>query len=232
MDYLLSHPLTSLFVVLGSFAVVSAIQKKAGGHAALNPVVWAIIICVAFIQLSGISYDTFMNGAYPVHFLLGPVTVALAVPLYRLMKTIKRDVRAILIAIGFGCLFSAFSAMAIAAMMMASEELQLAVTSKSVTAPIAIEIARKIGTPESLAVLFVFATNIPWLLFSGLFFKIGGIKDERAKGLALGTVCHGLGAARAFQISEKAGTYSVIGMSVMGILSGLLLPIIILTFFK
>lgn len=232
IDFLLTHPLTSLFVVLGSFAAVSALQKKVGGHAALNPVIWSIIICVVFIRISGISYDTFMNGAAPVHFLLGPVTVALAIPLYRLASMIKQDARALLIAIGFACLFSAFSAMGIAAALMASEELRLAVTSKSVTAPIAIEIARKIGTPESLAVLFVFATNIPWLLFTGVFFKIGNIKGEREQGLTLGTVCHGLGVARAFQISEKAGTYSVIGMSVMGILSGLLLPILILTFFK
>lgn len=232
MEYLLMHPLTSLLVTLGSFAGFSALQKRVGGHAALNPVVWAILSCVAFIQLSGISYEVFMRGAAPVHFLLGPVTVALAVPLYRLLGMIRKDARAILTAIGFACLFSAFSAMGLATLMMASEEMRLAIASKSVTAPIAIEIAGKIGAPGSLAVLFVFATNIPWLLFTGYIFKIARIKDERAQGLALGTTCHGLGAARAFQISETAGTYSVIGMSVMGILSGVLLPILILSFFK
>jgi len=171
-----------------------------------------------------------MNGAGIIHFLLGPVTVALAVPLYRLMGMIKADARAILLSVGFACLISAFAAFGIMNVMDASQDMQLAVTSKSVTAPIAIEIANKIGTPASLAVLFVFATNIPWILFSGLIFKSINMRDERAQGLALGTVCHGLGVARAFQVSEICGTYSVIGMSLMGIISGVLLPILILSF--
>ena len=175
-----------------------------------------------------------MEGAGFIHFLLGPVTVALAVPLYRLLSTIQADARAILLSVGGAVLLSAFSAMAIMVFMGASQDMQLAVTSKSVTAPIAIEIANKIGTPESLAVLFVFATNIPWLLMTGYVFKALRIKDDeasqRAQGLALGTVCHGLGVARAFQISQTCGTYAVIGMSLMGILSGILLPILILSF--
>ena len=231
MEFILAHPLTSLLVTLGSFSGFSWLQKRAGGHAALNPVVWAIITCVCFIHFSGIGYETYMDGAAPVHFLLGPVTVALAVPLYRLIDIIRKDAPAILLAIGFACLFSAASAMGIAGMMMASEEMRLAIASKSVTAPIAIEIAEKIGTPSSLAVLFVFMTNIPWLLFTGFLFKALRVKDERTQGLALGTVCHGLGAARAFQIGETAGTYAVIGMSLMGIFSGLLLPFLILKSF-
>jgi len=230
MSEFLSDPLTSLLVTLVAFYGFGVVQKKAGGHAMLNPVVWAIIVCVCFIQLSGISYETYMNGAGIIHFLLGPVTVALAIPLYRLLSTILKDARAILVTVGIAVILSAFSAFGVMAIMGASTDMQLAVTSKSVTAPIAIEIANKIGTPSSLAVLFVFATNIPWILFTGLIFKSIRIEDERSQGLALGTVCHGLGVARAFQISELCGTYSVIGMSLMGIISGIILPILIIIF--
>lgn len=200
----------------------------------LNPVVWAIIVCVCFLQITGVSYETYMKGAGIIHFLLGPVTVALAVPLYRLLTMITKDARAILITIGAASVISAFSAFGIMWLMNASRDMQLAVTSKSVTAPIAIEIANKVGTPESLAVLFVFATNIPWILLTSFAFKAMRLKDDaqsyRAQGLALGTVCHGLGVARAFQINELCGTYSVIGMSLMGIISGILLPILIMVF--
>lgn len=230
MSGLLENPLTSLLVTLVAFYAFGMLQKKAGGHAMLNPVVWAIVVCVCFVKFSGISYEVYMEGAGIIHFLLGPVTVALAVPLYRLLGMISRDARAILITIAIACLLSAFSAFGVMAIMGASQDMQLAVTSKSVTAPIAIEIANKIGTPSSLAVLFVFATNIPWILFTGFIFKGIGMRDERAQGLALGTVCHGLGVARAFQVSELCGTYSVIGMSLMGIISGILLPILILFF--
>ena len=230
IDFLLSNPLSSLFVTLCAFYGFNLLQKKLGGHSMLNPVVWAIISCVVYIKVSGISYDKYMEGAGIIHFLLGPVTVALAVPLYRLLVMISKDTRAILLTITAACLLSAFSAFGIMVLMGAEQDMQLAVTSKSVTAPIAIGIAEKIGTPESLAVLFVFATNIPWLLFTGFIFKAIRVKDERAQGLALGTVCHGLGVARAFQISELCGTYSVIGMSLMGIISGILLPILIIAF--
>tara|TARA_R110002095_G_scaffold179758_1_gene157210 strand:+ start:164 stop:862 length:699 start_codon:yes stop_codon:yes gene_type:complete len=232
MDHILQHPAVPLLFVLASFAGFSALQKRFKNHAFFNPVIWSILSSVVLIKLSGISYQSYMEGAFPIHFLLGPATVALAVPLYRLLKNIKLDAKAIFVAIGFSSVFSAFSAMGVLIAMSASKDLQLAITSKSVTAPIAIEIAQKLGTPESLAILFVFATNIPWLLFTGLAFKVFRIHDERAQGLALGTTCHGLGAARAFQISEVAGTYSVIGMSLMGIISGLLLPILMIILFK
>lgn len=228
MNSVLENPLTSLLVTLGAFYIFGLLQKKANGHSALNPVVWAIIACVVFIKFSGISYESYMNGAGLIHFLLGPVTVALAVPLYRLIDSIRKDLRAILITIIAACLVSAFSAYAVMALMDASREMSLAITSKSVTAPIAIGIADKIGTPESLAILFVFSTNIPWLLLSGFIFKIIHMQDERAQGLALGVTCHGLGVARAFQVSKTCGTYSVMGMSLMGIISGILLPTLIL----
>ncbi len=228
MTLLLSHPLASLLITLSSFSMFKYLQDKSGGNSLLNPVVWAIITCVIFIKTSGISYETYMNGVSIIHFLLGPVTVALAVPLYRLMSVIKKDILAILLAIGLSCLTAAFSAMLIAYLMEASQDIQRALTSKSVTAPIAIEIANKIGTPESLAIFFVFTTGIPGSLLATFIFKSMKIKDERTQGLALGTTCHGLGTARAFQISETAGTYAIIGMSIMGILSGLFLPALII----
>lgn len=230
MTELLEDPLTSLLVTLCAFYAFGLLQKKTGGHSMLNPVIWAIVTCVCFIKFSGISYAQYMDGANIIHFLLGPVTVALAIPLYRLLGTITKDLFAIFVVISIACVLSAFSALGVMALMEASQEMQLAITSKSVTAPIAIEIARKIGTPESLAVLFVSSTNIPWLLLTGFIFKGIRAKDERAQGLALGTVCHGLGVARAFQISERCGAYSVIGMSLMGIISGILLPILIVVF--
>lgn len=231
MMFLLEHPLTSLLITLLSYHVFGWVQGKVGGHHMLNPVVWAIITCVCFISLSGISYETYMGGAGVIHFLLGPVTVALAVPLYRLLSMIQKDARAILFAILAGCLISAGVAMAVVFALGGVQDIQLAIATKSVTVPIAIDIAEKTGAPESLAVFFVFSTNIPWILLVGYVFRAIRMRDERAQGLALGSVCHGLGVARAFQISQTCGTYSVVGMSLMGILSGLLLPALILRFF-
>ena len=230
MEDLLVHPLTSLLITLCAFYGFSELQKRVGGHSMLNPVVWAILTCVAFIVVSEISYEDYMHGAGVIHILLGPVTVALAVPLYRLFSEIAKQARAILVTVLAACLVSAFGAMGLVELLGGTEEIKLAITSKSVTAPIAIGIAEKIGTVESLAVLFVFATNIPWLLLSTAILKAIGANDEDTQGIALGTVCHGLGVAQAFQIGKRCGTYAVIGMSLMGIFSGVLLPILIIAF--
>lgn len=224
-------PMTSLFVTLAGYSTFTWLQSKANGHSLLNPVVWAIIICVAFISLSGIDYETYMAGAAPIHLMLGPVTVALAVPIYRLWTTIKKDMAGILAAVFVCCFFAALSAMALAIWMEAERDIQLAILSKSVTAPIAIEMAKILETPEALAIFFVFTTGIPGSLLATYIFKIGCVKGDKAQGLALGTTCHGLGVARAFQMSESAGTYAIIGMSLMGIFSGLFIPALILLFF-
>jgi len=228
METIITHPLTSLTLTLSAYSAFTWLQERSGGLAALNPAVWSILLCIAFIRLSGISYETYLEGVAPIDFLLGPVTVALAIPLYRLLDILRSDAKAVLSTVSFACIMSAFSALGFAILFAASEEMRQAILTKSVTAPIAIEIANTTGTPASLAIMFVLATNIPWLLMSGVIFKAIRVSGERAQGLALGAVCHGLGTARAFQISPVAGTYAVIGMSLMGVLSGIILPFVIL----
>ena len=230
IESVLNNPLTSLLLTLCAFYGFSLVQARFRGHSLLNPAIWAIFVCVLFVSLSGVSYETYMDGAGIIHFLLGPATVAFAVPLYRILADIAKDARTFLITVLVACLFSAFGAMAIVALLGGTEDLQLAISSKSVTTPIAIGIAQKIDTPASLAVLFVFAANIPWLLLSAPLFKLIRIKDEDTQGIALGAICHGLGVAQAFQVGKRCGTYAVIGMSLMGIFSGVLLPILIIAF--
>jgi len=232
LHHALTHPLMALLVTLCPYGLFTTLQKHFGGHSLLNPVIWSIGTCVAFIHFTPMTYDLYREGTHPIHLLLGPVTVALAIPLYRLFHVIRQDCFAIGIAIIFSCFFAAFSAVGLCLFMAGSQEMALAIASKSVTAPIAIEIAKKIGTPESLAVFFVFTTGIPGSLLASALFRLCRITDERAQGVALGTTCHGLGTARAFQISEKAGTYAILGMSLMGILSGLILPALLLWLFK
>ena len=230
MDFVLTHPLMMLMVTLGSFLLASHVQKKAGGHALLNPVVVSIILVVLYITLSGISYETYMQGANLIHFLLGPATVALAVPLYKQLQMIRAQSLALGCAVLTACIVSAFVAWALASAMQASQDIQLSIIPKSVTMPIAIGIAEKIGTVPSLAIFFVFTTGILGSLFATLIFQAVKIKDPKAIGFSLGATCHGLGVARAFQYSDIAGTFSVLGMSLMGIISGITMPLAALCF--
>jgi len=226
------HPLTALFVTIGGFLAAQWVQKRLGGHSLLNPVAIAIVFVVIYIVVLDIPYEEYLHNANLIHGLLGPATVALAIPLYKQLALIKKSAVGIVGSVLVACIVAAGVAYYLANLMGATEDIQLSIIPKSVTTPIAIEIAEKIHTSPSLAVFFVFTTGIIGSVIATMIFKMFRIKDEKAIGLSLGATCHGLGVARAFQYSEKAGAFSALGMSLMGIISGVLLPILILTFIK
>lgn len=227
---ILVHPLTALFFTLGSFLVAQKIQKALGGHSLLNPVVMAIALVVIYIYALGIPYEEYLQNVNLIHGLLGPATVALALPLYKQLQQIKNSAFGIVGAVFISSLVAGGVAYFLADFMGAAENIQLSIIPKSATTPIAIGIAEKIGTEPALAVFFVFTTGIIGSLIATTVFNIFRIKDEVAIGLALGTTCHGLGVARALQYSEKAGAFAALGMSLMGIISGIILPILVINF--
>lgn len=230
IDYILTHPHMALFITIGSFLLAQWFQKKMGGYSLLNPIVISIAIVVIYIVTIDISYNDYLNNVNLIHALLGPATVALAVPLYNQLALIKKSAGAIITAILFAVIISAGVAYGLAYAMEASKDVQLSIMSKSVTTAIAIGIAERIGAEPSLAVFFVFTTGIIGSIIATMLFKIFRITNEKAIGLSLGATCHGLGIARAFQCSEKAGAFAVLGMSLMGIISGIILPVIIIYF--
>jgi putative effector of murein hydrolase len=227
---MLTHPLMSLFVTIGSYLLAQWVQKKAGGHSLLNPIVIAIIMVIAYLIYFDIPYPLYLEGVDFMNLLLGSVTVAFAIPLYNQLPLIRQSIVAISIAIFVACFVAAFSAYYLAGFMGASKDIQLAIAEKSVTIAIAISIANKIGADPALSVFFVFTTGIIGSVIATGIFSICKIEDEKAIGLSLGVACHGLGLARAIQYSETAGVFAAIGMSLMGFFSGVILPIVFLQY--
>ena len=229
---ILIHPLMALFITIGSFLTAQWLQNKINGHTLLNPVVISIIIVAAYIVSLDINYEDYLYNVNLIHGFLGPATVALAIPLYHQLHLIKKSALAIGVAVRIASLVAAGVAYFLSNLMGAPEDLQLAIIPKSVTTAIAIGIAEKIGTQPSLAIFFVFTTGIIGSVIATMIFRIFGITDEKAIGLSLGVTCHGLGVARAFQCSEKTGAFAVLGMSLMGIISGITLPMLVLYFIQ
>lgn len=227
-DVMLAHPLMALFITIGSYIFAQWLQKKLGGHSLLNPVVMAIIIVVVYIIIVKIPYQEYLRNVNLIHSLLGPATVALAIPLYNQLSLIRKSAMPIGVAVLFSCLIAAGVAFGIAFLMGASQDIQLSIIPKSATTAIAVSIAEKIRADTSLAVFFVFTTGIIGSAIAMPIFRLLKITDSKAIGLSLGVTCHGLGVARAFQHSEKAGAFAALGMSLMGIVSGILLPVIVL----
>ena len=143
--YLSASPLAHLTLTLIAFQFGSIIYQKLGMNPLLNPVMIAVVIVVAFLIASGTSYEEYFEGAQFIHFLLGPATVALAIPLYRQFERVRKSAIAILASILAGSMTAALSAIYIGKFMSASPELLISLAPKPVTAPVAMGITEKLG---------------------------------------------------------------------------------------
>lgn len=224
--YLSASPLFHLTLTLVAFQLASFLFEKTGRNPLLNPVLGAVLIVVAVLMLTGTDYGTYFEGAQFVHFLLGPATVALAVPLYRQWYRVRRSALAIVVSLVAGSLTAILSAVAVAWIAGSSEAVLASVAPKSVTAPVAMGIAEKLGGLPSLTAVLVIVTGILGAMLGPKVLDVTGVVDWRARGLAIGTASHGIGTARALQVNETAGAFSGLAMGLNALATALLLPII------
>ncbi|HEC06380.1 MAG TPA: LrgB family protein, partial [Thiolapillus brandeum] len=189
-----------------------------------NPVVTAIAALITFLQLTDVSYGTYFEGAQFVHFLLGPATVALAVPLYQQCAKIRQRMLPLLITLIIGAVVGALSSVGIAWVLGASIETQLSLAPKSVTTPVAMGISEQIGGLPSLTAVLVVATGIIGAVIGTTLFRLLRIEDDAVKGVALGIAAHGMGTARAFQLNREMGAFSGLAMALSALATAVLLP--------
>jgi predicted murein hydrolase (TIGR00659 family) len=224
--YLAASPLLHLTLTLAAFQAGLFVHRKAGGNPLANPVLIAVVIIVSLLLLTGTGYASYFEGAQFVHFLLGPATVALAIPLYRQFAAVRRSGVAILASILAGSLTAAASAVAIAWAMGASRDSLVALAPKSATAPVAMAITRELGGLPSLTAALVILTGITGAMLGPILLNRLGITDWQARGLAIGTASHGIGTARALQVNEVAGAFSGLAMGLNALATAILLPLL------
>jgi predicted murein hydrolase (TIGR00659 family) len=225
--YLSATPLLGLTLTLLAYQGAYWIYSRSGMNPLANPVAIAVAIIVALLTLTGTPYATYFEGAQFVHFLLGPATVALAVPLYAQLPRLKRMLGPALIALAVGSITAIVSAIAIGWALGGSKETLLSLAPKSVTTPIAMGIAEKIGGLPSLTAVLVVTTGILGAVMARGLFNALGCRDHAIRGFAVGVAAHGIGTARAFQVSETAGAFAALAMGLNGLATALLLPLLI-----
>lgn len=225
--YLSASPLLGLTVTLLAYQGAFALYRKARFHPLANPVLLAVAFLVTLLAITGTLYQTYFDGAQFVHFLLGPATVALAIPLYAQIKRVRAMFWPILIALVAGCLTAALSAMAVGKLFGASLATLLSLAPKSVTTPIAMGIAERTGGLPSLTAVLVITTGILGAVGARYLFDALNIKDHAVRGFAIGIASHGIGTARAFQVSEQCGAFAALAMGLNGALTALLLPVVL-----
>jgi len=190
----------------------------------LNPVITTIAVLIVILILTGTSYEAYFEGGQFVHFLLGPATVALAVPLYQQFSKLKQLWLPVTIALISGVTIAALSSVFVARLLGASLQTQLSLAPKSVTAPVAMGISEKIGGLPSLTAVLVVTTGIVGALFGTKILALLGIQNDSVKGIAMGVTAHGIGTARAFQVSPEMGAFSGLAMALSAFATAVILP--------
>ena len=223
--YLSATPLLHLTTTLVAYQVGLALFRRGGMHPLLNPVLLAVLALVALLSLTGTPYQRYFEGAQFVHFLLGPATVALAIPLWRQLDRLRGAWLAILVSLLVGSAAAAASAALIARALGGAPEVVASLAPKSVTAPVAMAISEKIGGLPSLTAVLVIATGVLGAMFGPPLLERLGVADRAAQGLAIGLASHGIGTARALQLNETAGAFAGLAMGLNALATSMLLPL-------
>ena len=224
--YLSATPLLWLFATLAAYVLADIFARATGRHPLANPILVAMIPLAALLWFTKTPYTTYFEGAQFVHFMLGPATVAIAVPLAAEFKRVRRLAVPILIALFAGSLTAIVSAVGIAWLLGAPHEVLASLAPKSVTTPIAMGIAALIGGLPSLTATMVVVTGILTGVIALPLTRLLRVHDHAAHGFASGLAGHGIGTARAFHDSQIAGTFAGLALALNGLLTAILVPLL------
>lgn len=222
--YLSASPLLGLTLTLAAYQAAFWLYRRAGFHPLANPVLLSVAMLASVLLVTRTPYQTYFDGAQFVHFLLGPATVALAIPLYAQWSRLKAMAGPLVIALVAGSLTAALSAWGIGALLGASRESLMSLAPKSVTTPIAMAVAERLGGLPSLTAVLVITTGILGAIGARYLYRWLRIDDHAVKGFAIGIASHGIGTARAFQLSEQAGAFAALAMGLNGLVTAVTLP--------
>lgn len=225
--FLASSPLLWLTLTLLAYFGAVWLYRRSGMNPFLNPVMLAVAMIISVLLITDTPYPTYFDGAKFVHFLIGPATVALAIPLVSQFDRLKRMWLPISVALVVGSATAIGSAMGIAWLFGASRETMLSLAPKSATMPIAMSVAQQIGGLPSLAAVAVAITGISGAIIATALLNLLRIKDPAVRGFAVGITAHAIGTARAIQVNETAGAFAALAMGLNGIATALLLPLLL-----
>ena len=224
-SYLAEGQLLWLAATLAAYLAGDWLFRRAGRQSWANPVMLAVLMLAVLLWLTGTGYATYFEGAQFVHFMLGPATVALALPLYDNLPRVRRAALPMLAGLLAGSGVAVISALAIARAFGIEGPVLASLAPKSTTAPVAIGIAEALGGQPTLTAALVLLTGIFGAIVVTPLLNALKIRDWRARGFSVGVAAHGIGTARAFQVNETAGAFSGIGMGMNAVLTAVIAPL-------
>ena len=220
------NPVFGVVVTLAAYEIGCWTQRRCGGSPLANPVLISIILIVSGLEIFQIPYDTYLTGGGLIRFLLGPATVALALPIYSKAAHIRGAAPGILAGIAVGATVACASAVGIAWLLGAPADILRSIAPKSVTTPIAIGISEQINGHPSLTSVLVITSGIIGAMLSGRLYDWIGIRDWEVRGLATGIAAHGIGTAQMLSVNETAGAFAGLAIGLTGLFTAILLPLV------
>lgn len=222
----LSNPYFLLAITFGLFFLAKRLQKLTG-LMLLNPILLTIALLIIILKSAHVSYESYSEGGHLIEFWLRPAVVALGVPLYLQLETIKKQLLPILLSQLAGCLVGIVSVVLIARWMGVPDEIVYSLAPKSVTTPIAMEVTKTLGGIPSLTAAVVVCVGLLGGILGMKTMQLTRIGSPMAQGLSLGTAAHAVGTSTAMEISRKYGAFASLGLTINGILTALLTPTIL-----
>ena len=225
MQQILNTQLFGIITILVFYNIGLYIQNKTR-KPIFNSLLICIILIILFLKITNLPYEKFKIGADVINFMLGPVTVVLAVPLYRQFDLLKKHFKEILVGILGGVITSFIIVVLIGKLTSTSNEIIYSMIPKSITTPMGISLVNQLGGVESITVVCIIVTGIFGNIFAEQLLKIGRVNHPVAKGIAIGTSAHALGTSKALEIGEVEGAMSSLSIGISGIMTVIIVPIL------
>jgi len=223
---LAATPLFWIVVTVGSFLAAKRLNRICNGSAAANPVLLAILLTAVVVAVSRVPYPTYFAGAQFINFLLGPTTVALAVPMARNMRHIKSTAPALALALTVGLLVSISSGIGLVWLLGGSHAVALSMAPKNATTPIAIVLSQQIGGLPALTATLAILGGIISAMIRRHLFSFLSIDDHRTHGFVAGVVGSGVAAAEVSSLSGLAAGFAALGIALNGAVTALVMPLL------
>lgn len=227
LEQLATGPLLYLGLTCATYSVALAISRRSGGHPLANPVLLSVITLMVVLWCAQIDYHVYFANVQLIHLLLGPAIVALAVPLFRRHQKVRRETVPVLLGILSGSIAGAGTTIGLCFAFGLDEALTTSLSTKSVTAPVAMSIAEQIGGAPSLAAVFAVLTGMLGAALGPRLLDMFRFRTELERGLAMGTTSHGQGVARCLQENEETGAFAAIAMGATAPAMAIMLPLLI-----
>lgn len=226
MSALLNTPVFGILLSVVAFEAGIIVSRKTK-NPLVNPLLVAIILVILFLMGFGIPKEQYDSGGSFILFFLGPATVVLAVPLYKQIELLKKDLVPILLGILVGSTTSIMSVILLSRLFNVDLSIAVSMLPKSVTTAIGMEISKEIGGIVSLSVAVIVLTGITGAVIGPGLLKLFRITDEVAQGIAIGTASHAVGTSKAMELGETQGAMSGLSIGIAGIATVILVPLFI-----